>query len=62
MPVEQQGLRIMHRSTVRGIHELAPGYGLPLHLDIDGANPFGSGVWQGGGVGFRWGDGIRMQN
>ena len=62
MPVEQQGLRIMHRSTVRGIHDLAPGFGLPLHVNIDGANPFGSGVWQGGGVGFRWDDGIRMRN
>lgn len=62
MPVEQQGLRIMHRSTVRGICDLAPGFGLPQHVDIQGANPFGEGVWQGGGTGFRWDDGIRMRN
>lgn len=62
MPVEQQGLRIMHRSTVRGVYDLAPAYGLPLHVNINGANPFGRGVWQGGGVGFRWDDAIRMQN
>ncbi|MDZ7709158.1 MAG: TauD/TfdA family dioxygenase [Roseovarius sp.] len=62
MPVEQQGLRIMHRSTVRGTHPLAPGYDLPQHVNIDGANPFGAGVWQGGGVGFRWDEGIPMRN
>ncbi|MEI4264264.1 hypothetical protein [Roseovarius sp. D0-M9] len=26
------------------------------------ANPIGEGVWQGGGVGFRWEDGIPMRN
>jgi len=62
MPAEQQGLRIMHRSTVRGVHPLAPGFGLPQHVPIDGENPFGQGVWQGGGVGFRWEDGIPMRN
>ena len=62
MPVEQQGLRIMHRSTVRGTHPLAPGHDLPQHVDIDGPNPFGSGVWQGGGIGFRWEEGIPMRN
>jgi taurine dioxygenase len=62
MPVEQQGLRIMHRSTVRGVHDLAPGHGLPLHVNIDGPNPFGQGVWRGGGVGFRWDEGIPMRN
>ena len=62
MPAEQQGLRIMHRSTVRGAQDLAPGHGLPQHVDIDGANPFGQGVWQGGGVGFRWEEGIKMRN
>ncbi|MFO7726534.1 MAG: TauD/TfdA family dioxygenase [Oceanipulchritudo sp.] len=62
MPAEEQGLRIMHRSTVRGIQDLAPGSGLPLHVSIDGESPFGPGVWQGGGVGFRWDDGIRMRN
>lgn len=62
MPVDQQGLRIMHRSTVRGIHDLAPGFGLPLHVNINRENPFGRGVWQGGGIGFRWDDAIRMRN
>ena len=62
MPVEQQGLRIMHRSTVRGTHDLAPEFGLPKHANIDGANPAGSGVWKGGGIGFRWDDTLPMQN
>ena len=62
MPAEQQGLRIMHRSTVKGVQDLAPGFGLPQHADIDGANPVGDGVWQGGGVGFRWEEGIPMRN
>ena len=62
MPVEKQGLRIMHRSTVRGVKDLAPGFGLPQHVGIDGPNPTGEGVWQGGGVGFRWEDGIKMRN
>ncbi|MFW5816357.1 MAG: TauD/TfdA dioxygenase family protein, partial [Wenzhouxiangella sp.] len=61
-PAEQQGLRIMHRSTVRGVEDFSPGYGLPLHLDIRGPSPFGDGVWQAGAVGFRWDDGIPMQN
>ena len=62
LPVEEQGLRIMHRSTVRGVQDLAPGFGLPLQLNIRGASPFGDGVWHGGGVGFRWDDRARMQN
>ncbi len=62
MPVEQQGLRIMHRSTVKGMQDLAPGFDLPQHVRIDGPNPVGEGVWQGGGVGFRWDDDIRMRN
>ncbi|PLW83858.1 taurine dioxygenase [Kineobactrum sediminis] len=62
MPAEKQGLRIMHRSTVRGVKDFAPGFGLPLVLDINGPNPLGNGVWQSGGVGFRWDDGIPMQN
>lgn len=66
--VEEQGLRIMHRSTVRGVHDLAPPEGLPQFLDIRGPNPFASGastshgVWLGGGIGFRWDDRARMQN
>ena len=62
MPADQQGLRIMHRSTTRGTRPLAPGSGLPQHVDIDGPAPFGSGVWQGGGIGFRWEEGIPMRN
>lgn len=62
LPAAEQGLRIMHRSTVRGVQDLAPGFGLPLQVDIYGPNPLGEGVWHGGGIGFRWEDGIPMQN
>ncbi|PJK30170.1 taurine dioxygenase [Minwuia thermotolerans] len=62
LPVEQQGLRILHRSTVRGTGNFAPDFGLPLQVNIHGPNPLGEGVWQGGGVGFRWDDGVPMQN
>ena len=62
LPAEQQGLRIMHRSTVKGVQDLAPPFGLPMHVNIDGPNPIGEGVWQGGGVGFRWDEGIPMRN
>lgn len=61
-PAAEQGLRIMHRSTVKGRAPLAPRGGLPLVVDIHGPNPAGAGVWQGGGVGFRWEDGIPMRN
>jgi taurine dioxygenase len=61
-PASEQGLRIMHRSTVRGVQDLAPGFGLPDHLDIAGPSPFGDGVWLAGGVGFRWDDHIPMRN
>lgn len=59
---EKQGLRIMHRSTVRGVQDLAPDFELPLYFDIRSPSPFGKGVWLGGGTGFRWDDGIAMQN
>jgi len=62
LPPEEQGVRIMHRSTVRGVEDFAPGFGLPQHVNIRGPNPFGQGVWQAGGVGFRWDDDIPMQN
>lgn len=61
-PASEQGLRIMHRSTVRGIEDFTSQYGLPLYLDINGPSPFGQGVWQIGGIGFRWDDNIPMQN
>ena len=62
LPAAEQGLRIMHRSTVKGVSPLAPRDGLPLALDIHGPNPAGGGVWHGGGIGFRWDDAIPMQN
>lgn len=37
--------------------------GMPNVLDIMGRNPFNKdGVWQGGGLGYRWDEKIRMQN
>jgi taurine dioxygenase len=62
LPVEQQGLRIMHRSTVKGLDLLKPREGLPPQVNIHGPNPTGQGVWLGGGVGFRWQTDIPMQN
>lgn len=62
LPVDQQGLRILHRTTVRGLADLAPAFDLPLHVNIHAPNPIGEGVWQGGGVGFRWQEGISMRN
>ncbi|MGM0518127.1 MAG: TauD/TfdA dioxygenase family protein [Campylobacterota bacterium] len=62
MSPNEQGLRIMHRSTVRGEYDLAPGFGLPPFIDISKESPFGDGVWQVGGIGFVWDDDIHMQN
>lgn len=62
LPHEQQGLRIMHRSTVRGVVDLVPGDGLPPQVDIHGPSPSPHGVWHGGGIGFRWDASIPMQN
>ncbi len=62
LPVEEQGLRIMHRSTVRGVQDHAPRFGLPQHVDMQGPNPSSDGVWQGGGIGFRWEDDIPMRD
>jgi taurine dioxygenase len=62
LPAEEQGLRIMHRSTVRGVQDLAPRFELPLFINLNGPSPFGEGVWRAGGTGFRWDDGIPMQN
>lgn len=62
LPAEEQGLRIMHRSTVRGVSDLRPRFGLPIQVDIHGPKPFGEGVWQAGGIGFRWDESIPMQN
>lgn len=64
-PPEEQGLRIMHRVTVKAVEDFAPPFGLPQFMDISGPNPFENsdgGVWQGGGLGFRWDENIHMQN
>ena len=50
------------RATVRGVEDLVPRHGLPRYLNIHGPSPFREGVWQGGGIGFRWDDRIPMQN
>jgi taurine dioxygenase len=44
------------------VQNLAPGFGLPIQLNIFGPSPLGDGVWQGGGLGFRWDDQLPMQN
>ncbi|WP_405239668.1 TauD/TfdA dioxygenase family protein [Lentisalinibacter orientalis] len=62
LPAAEQGLRIMHRSTVRGVGDLAPRFGLPIRINIAGPSPFGAGIWQSGGIGFRWDESIPMQN
>ncbi len=62
LPPEQQGLRIMHRSTVKGVHALKPSFGLPPQLNIYGPSPLGAGVWQTDGLGFRWDGTIAMRN
>ena len=62
LPAEQQGLRIMHRSTVKGEQDLKPAFGLPPRVDIYGPSPLGEGVWQAGGLGFRWDAAIAMHN
>ena len=62
LPPEQQGLRIMHRSTVQARQPLTPHFGLPIQLDIYSPSPLGEGVWQPGGIGFRWDDEALMQN
>ncbi len=62
LPVEQQGLRIMHRSTIKGRGAFLPQFGLPAAMNLLKPSPFGEGVWQAGGIGFRWDDHIPMQN
>jgi len=63
MPAEQQGLRIMDRVTIKSRQDLAPHFGLPQYINIAGPHPFNKdGVWQAGGVGFRWKDDVRLQN
>lgn len=63
LPAEQQGLRIMDRVTVKSTRNLAPHFGLPQYINISMPHPLNQdGVWQAGGVGFRWKDDIPMQN
>ena len=62
LSADEQGLRILHRSTVRGVQNLMPDFGLPKQLNIFGPSPLGDGVWQAGGLGFRWDDALPMQN
>lgn len=63
LPPEQQGLRIMDRVTIKAPRNLAPHFGLPQYINMAGPHPFNQdGVWQAGGVGFRWKDDIRLQN
>lgn len=62
------GLRILHRTTVKGTERLdAPlESGLPPFLYIFGENPFCSGgVWESSdyyGVGFRWNESVVLRN
>ncbi|KGE04630.1 TauD/TfdA dioxygenase family protein [Pseudohaliea rubra] len=62
-PAAEQGLRIMHRATVAAPFEaFEPHFGLPQHLPIHRPSPLGPGVWQPGGIGFRWDASAPMQN
>lgn len=64
---QKQGLRILHRTTVKAMQPLLPGFGLPpvatrdLLMDATEAAG-GNGVFVAGGLGFRWDPSIRMQN
>lgn len=63
MPYETQGLRIMDRVTIKSRQNLRPYFGLPQYFNIFHQHPFSNdGVWQAGGIGFRWRDDIPMQN
>ena len=59
-----QGLRILHRTTVAGMinFDPPPKFALPPQINVHGPNPFGKGVFIGGGLGFRWDPRIHMQN
>ena len=61
----KQGLRILHRTTVRGTQNLDPGpdFGdTPREVYIFGQSPYGEGIFQGGTSGFKWHPKIRFQN
>mmetsp|Transcript_17600 Transcript_17600/g.23045 ORF Transcript_17600/g.23045 Transcript_17600/m.23045 type:complete len:341 (+) Transcript_17600:333-1355(+) len=63
LPAKSQGLRVLHRTTLKGLFPLVPddSFGLPPVLR---SNPFESseGEWVSGGLGFRWDDDIAMRN
>jgi taurine dioxygenase len=60
---EEQGLRIMHRTTVEAPQDFAPGFGLPQAVNMYAHNPFNEdGIWIAGGIGYRWDNAIHMQN
>ena len=61
-PHTEVGLRILHRTTIKAMINFDPPYGLPPQAPMHGPNPLGQGVWQGGGLGFRWDETIPMQN
>lgn len=61
----KQGLRILHRTTVRAFRPFSPPFGLPDVATSDllqAADTSGTGVFVPGGLGFRWDPTIRMQN
>lgn len=64
---KKQGLRILHRSTVKAMKDFLPGRGLPATctnriLEEANMHADGEGAFVGGGLGFRWDESIRMQN
>merc|ERR1711953_681506 len=63
--VSKQGLRILHRTTVKAMQPFLPGFGLPpiatRELLMDAMEEArGKGVFVAGGLGFRWDPSIRM--
>jgi len=65
MDPSKQGLRILHRTTIKPPQPFLPPFGLPGTITRDilqAANRSGDGVFVAGGLGFRWDENIRMQN
>lgn len=62
---ESQGLRILHRTTVKAMKPFVPPFGLPPLATREllvNANISGDGIFVAGGLGFRWDENIRLQN
>jgi len=62
-----QGVRILHRTTIKAPQDFLPGFGLPNTatrplLMQAMKESGGNGVFVSGGLGFRWDASIRMQN